>query len=549
MAFVAGGLAAGYSLGRALSLQAATNWLNRYAELTATQDNAALAEARSVVKEVNAAPYAYCSDAEVAYYRGIVLLSQYLKDAGRIRNGKIDCSVASAHRAQSIILRKPDFRFEDGAMAYRDISSVESAGSTREAALRLGTAYVAFSAMPPVGLGPFPIQLSATMKNADFGQASLPVSKSPWAKMFNWTFSGAIRRGDTLYATQCSTDQTSCATASAPVAVAERSESEIVNGTTAAGGLFGCMIGVAFSFVFGRKRSLHQQLRQAVLKNQLQVLYQPIVVLSSRKIVGAEALARWTDEAGNAIDPEVFVKIAEERGFVGTLTKFVLRRALHDFADALRSRPEFRLSVNVAGADLVDPAFLPMLQESLSQANVKPESVVIEISEKSAAKSEAAMDTIRILRRMGHSIHIDDFGTGYSNLDKLLYMFADTIKIDKAFTGVIGTESVAVAILPQILAMAKSMGLEVVVEGVENDHQADYFTPDTPQLYGQGWLYGRPVTAAAFQDLLVGNLEPAFAAQESKAREAVSHEHTTWRPETEWTAKPGALHIVPVRAA
>ena len=122
MAFVAGGLAAGYSLGRALSLQAATNWLNRYAELTATQDNAALAEARSVVKEVNAAPYAYCSDAEVAYYRGIVLLSQYLKDAGRIRNGKIDCSVASAHRAQSIILRKPDFRFEDGAMAYSDIS-------------------------------------------------------------------------------------------------------------------------------------------------------------------------------------------------------------------------------------------------------------------------------------------------------------------------------------------------------------------------------------------------------------------------------------------
>lgn len=549
VAFVAGGLTAGYFLGRALSLQAATNWLNRYAELTATQHNAALAEARSVVKDVNAAPYPYCSDAEIAYYRGIVLLSQYLKDAGRIRNGKIDCSVASEHRAQFIALRKPDSRFEDGSVAYYDFPSAESAGSTKEAALKLGTAYVAFASMPLIGSGPFPIQLSAAIKNTDPRQASLPVSNSPWAKIFNWTSSSAIRRGDRLYATRCSTDQSICATASAPVAEAERSETGIVNGTTAAGGLFGCMIGIAFSFVFGRKRNLHQQLRQAVQKNQLQVLYQPIVVLSSRKIVGAEALARWTDEEGNAVDPEVFVKIAEERGFVGTLTKFVLRRALQDFANNLRNRPEFRLSVNVAGADLVDPAFLPMLQESLRQANVKPESVVIEISEKSAAKSEVAMETIRILRRMGHSIHIDDFGTGYSNLDKLLYMFADTIKIDKAFTGVIGTESVAVAILPQILAMAKSMGLEVVVEGVENDHQADYFAPDTPQLYGQGWLYGRPVTAVAFQDLLAGNLEPAFAAQESKTREAVSPEHTTRRPDPEWTAKPGALHIVPVRAA
>ncbi|HUX28067.1 MAG TPA: EAL domain-containing protein, partial [Terracidiphilus sp.] len=377
----------------------------------------------------------------------------------------------------------------------------------------------------------------------------LPVSQLLLDNILNWTSSGAARMDETVYATRCSSQQFRCVTASAPVAVVERGEIDVVKGTTTAGGIFGVTIGFAFSFLFARKRSLHQQLRRAIPRNQLQVFYQPIVVLATRQIVGAEALVRWTDDEGNQIDPEVFVKIAEERGFVGSLTKFVLRRALHDFASTLQSRPGFRLSINVAGKDLVDPAFLPMLDESLRQNNVKPESVVIEISEKSAAKSEAAMEAIRILRRMGHSIHIDDFGTGYSNLDKLLYMFADTIKIDKAFTGVIGTESVAVAILPQILAMAKSMGLEVVVEGVENDHQANYFAPDSPQLYGQGWLYGHPVTAVVFQGLLADNLATTFAAQEPATQDTISHDYITQKPDAEWIVKPGALHIVPVRAA
>jgi sensor c-di-GMP phosphodiesterase-like protein len=121
------------------------------------------------------------------------------------------------------------------------------------------------------------------------------------------------------------------------------------------------------------------------------------------------------------------------------------------------------------------------------------------------------METIRELRRKGHSIHIDDFGTGYSNLDKLLYLFADTIKIDKAFTRVIGTESVTVAILPQILSMAKLLNLEVIVEGVETDHQADYFSPVEQKIYGQGWLFGRPVTAEQFHGLLVAERPKALA--------------------------------------
>jgi sensor c-di-GMP phosphodiesterase-like protein len=127
------------------------------------------------------------------------------------------------------------------------------------------------------------------------------------------------------------------------------------------------------------------------------------------------------------------------------------------------------------------------------------------------------METIRLLRRRGHSIHIDDFGTGYSNLDKLLYLFADTIKIDQAFTRVIGTEAVTVAIIPQILAMAKSLNLEVVVEGIETDQQANYFSLVRQTLYGQGWLYGRPVKAEEFHRLLVEEGEQALAPADAAA--------------------------------
>jgi sensor c-di-GMP phosphodiesterase-like protein len=202
---------------------------------------------------------------------------------------------------------------------------------------------------------------------------------------------------------------------------------------------------------------------------------------------------------------------------------------LHDFAVTLHNRPGFRISINVSSADLADPAFMPMLEKALLQANVKPQSLAIEITERSASDGEVVMETIRNLRRKGHSIHIDDFGTGHSNLDKLLYLFADTIKIDKAFTGVIGTESVGAAVLPEILRIAKSLNLEVVVEGVETDRQASYFSPGEQKIYAQGWLYGRPMTPEMFQGVLADNqaLLPA-SPEEAPAL----------------TTKPGKLRIV-----
>jgi sensor c-di-GMP phosphodiesterase-like protein len=229
------------------------------------------------------------------------------------------------------------------------------------------------------------------------------------------------------------------------------------------------------------------------------VVYQPIVELPDGRIVGAEALLRWIDEDGNTVGPDVFVRIAEERGFVEEITRLVLRHILRDFGATLRNHPGFRISINVAAADLSDPEFLPMLDRSLERAGVPAQSLAIEITESSTANNQVAIETILSLRNRGHSVHIDDFGTGYSSLAYLHDLAVDAIKIDKAFTQAIGTGSVIVAILPQILSMAEALDLAVVVEGVETQEQADYFASDTRPIRAQGWLFGRPVPAEVLQ--------------------------------------------------
>jgi sensor c-di-GMP phosphodiesterase-like protein len=505
IAMAACGAVAGYFLGCVLALQLAENWLDKYLKLIEVQENASSQEALSMLDVLKKSQYSSCSDAEIGYFRELVFRSEYLKDAGRMHGGKIECSATAGRPVRAIGDFKPSSAQLDGAVAYGNLVPVRDE-SLRRAGLQLGNAYVVFGSQLPTSPAPIPMRLTITAKDEAGQHPGSAPDGTAGGKAAIFATDGTVRIGDTLYATRCSTLRANCVTASTTVSEALRGERSNVIGGAALGGLLGTLLGVAFSFAHRRSLNLEQQLRRAIANDKLQVAYQPIVNLASGRIVGAEALARWTDEDGAVVSPDVFIKIAEEHGFVGAITRLVVRRTLQTFADTLRRQSDFRLSINVAAADLADPGFLPMLEDSLRKAKVLPESLVIEITESSTANREVAMETIRSLRRRGHSVHIDDFGTGYSSLSYLLYLSVDTIKIDKAFTRAIGTESVTVAILPQILAMAKSLNLEVVVEGVETNQQADYFSAAKLPVYGQGWLYGRPVTSEEFLATLTNDV-------------------------------------------
>jgi len=317
-----------------------------------------------------------------------------------------------------------------------------------------------------------------------------------------FTKDGLTRKGDTLYFTRCLDGHLSCMTTHIAIVEGLQADRVELKICIALGGAVGAILGFLLSLLYRRSRSMEQQLRRAISRGKLRLVYQPIVDLSTRRIAGAEALVRWTDEEGFAVSPEIFVKIAEENGFVGSLTRFVVHRALQDFEGTLREFPGFRLSLNVTASDLDDPAFLPMLEETLIFSGVQAGSVAIEITESSTARHDIAIASIRKLHESGYPVLIDDFGTGYSSLSYLKDLAISTIKIDKSFTKSIGTDAVTLAILPQILAIADSLKLEVIVEGIETSPQAEYFSSRGKPILAQGWFFGYPVPAEQFNHLL-----------------------------------------------
>ncbi|MFZ0745095.1 MAG: EAL domain-containing protein [Terracidiphilus sp.] len=499
-----GGVLAGYWLGRAIVLRQAEARLDQYAVRILTEGNSSTSESRTVLAKLNSSPYSFCSDAEIAYFRQLVFQSQYLKGAGRIRDGRINCSTTQGRSAQSHTKLKPDFAQRDGTLVYRNLELFRI-GKETVITVALGDSYIVYSPYFPNSFTNSAMHYTVTDLDAPDQKRGLLLGESPEADSSILTRQGRTRAGDSLYATRCSADGAVCTTGymSTPEALwANRVE---LAAFVLLSGLTGASFGFFCSLVHCRKKGIRHQLQRAIRRDALRVVYQPIVDLASGRIVEAEALVRWTDEDQLSVPPDVFIKVAEEQGFVGGITKLVVRHVLRDFGSTMRERSGFRVNVNIAAADLADPKFLPMLEESLAQANVSAKSLGIEITESYTARQQVAKETILHLRQRGHFVHIDDFGTGYSSLAYLHDLSVDAIKIDKAFTKAIGTEAVTVSILPQILNMAEALKLRVVVEGIETPQQASYFAAANQAIFAQGWLFGHPVAAEAFRRILVQN--------------------------------------------
>ena len=171
----------------------------------------------------------------------------------------------------------------------------------------------------------------------------------------------------------------------------------------------------------------------------------------------------------------------------------VVSRALKDIGPHLRHNKALFVSINITTADVTDPDFKVFLEEELDNAGVERQQIVLEITERSTADHRVLKDALVRLREYGYRIALDDFGTGYSNLDYLSKLSFDFIKIDKIFTDAIGTESVSFNMLKMMLEMLTHTGATIIVEGIEEQPQADFLLSHSPTVVGQGWLYGRPV--------------------------------------------------------
>jgi diguanylate cyclase (GGDEF)-like protein len=254
------------------------------------------------------------------------------------------------------------------------------------------------------------------------------------------------------------------------------------------------------------KLPLESDLRKALEKRQLEVLYQPITRLASNQLAGFEALLRWDHPTQGKLGPEEFVPIAEEAGFIGELGSYVLGQALEEASRWHKVLPREReplfVCVNVSSRQLFRQDLVQEIRLILAKEQVPKGTLKLEITESLVMENpERAVEILTWLKTYGASLALDDFGTGYCSLSYLHRFPCDTIKIDKSLVRDSGLNGATPVILRSIVALSHELGKEVVAEGVETAEDAAYLRSIGCE-YAQGFYYGEPMTPKEVDDLL-----------------------------------------------
>ena len=242
------------------------------------------------------------------------------------------------------------------------------------------------------------------------------------------------------------------------------------------------------------KLSILSQLDSAVDKGEVWVAYQPKLDLKSRRIVGAEALARWTHPEKGPIAASEFIAAAEQHDRIGKLTDFVLENAISAAAGINRKQSEFGIAVNLSARLLSDKGLVLRLRAMLARHKLAPELLTLELTETAElASSGAALDMLGALRDLGITIAIDDYGTGLSTLEYLKKIPASEIKIDQSFVKAMLDNRSDLVMVQSTITLAHSLGRKVVAEGVEHQNVLDALI-DMGCDVAQGYVIGRPMS-------------------------------------------------------
>ena len=255
---------------------------------------------------------------------------------------------------------------------------------------------------------------------------------------------------------------------------------------------------------------LENQLRKAIDEGQLEVFYQPKLNLADDQLNAAEALVRWRHPQQGLVPPGEFIGLAEETGLITAIGEFVLRQACRQACEWQRQGlAEIRVSVNLSVHQLRQGNLTSLVRQVLEETGLAPEYLELELTESQLLDNvESVIVTFQQLRALGVKLAIDDFGTGYSSLSYLKRFPVHYVKIDQTFIRDLSPGGEDAAITRAIIAMAHSLELKVVAEGVETQAQMDYLKSQHCDEI-QGFLISRPVEASAFAELLRAQIERA----------------------------------------
>ena len=253
------------------------------------------------------------------------------------------------------------------------------------------------------------------------------------------------------------------------------------------------------------RRMLEHDLRLAIARNELRLVYQPQIDTQSHSVIGFEALLRWKHATRGEISPVIFIPLAEEAGAILDIGKWVLRTACREAATWTQP---LSIAVNVSAMQLYNSEFVKELHQILIETGLPPRRLEIEITETALVRDfNRALATLRQIKALGISIAMDDFGTGYSSLSNLRAFPFDKIKIDGSFIKSVNSNDQAATIVRAVLGLGRGLGLPVLAEGVETQAELRFLQDERCDEL-QGFLLGRPAAIGSFRNLTHADAAP-----------------------------------------
>ena len=250
---------------------------------------------------------------------------------------------------------------------------------------------------------------------------------------------------------------------------------------------------------------LETDLRTAIERDELVMYYQPIIDLNSMRLFGFESLIRWNHPTRGLVPPTEFIPVSEQTGFIIPLTLWVLRTSCRQMVEWQRKNPANKnlvISINISGKHFAQKNLVEQIKRILFETGIEPSCVKLELTESAVMENaESVISMMKQIRDLGIQLSIDDFGTGYSSLSYLHRFPINTLKVDRSFVNTMedGTENGE--IVRTVIALAKTLRLDVIAEGIETIHQLHQLRILGCE-YGQGYLFSRPVPAEEAEKLI-----------------------------------------------
>jgi sensor c-di-GMP phosphodiesterase-like protein len=464
-----------------------------YARDVLHRADTAASQSRRRLDQLRDSGYPPCSPQQTALMREFDLSTTYIQAVGYVSKGVMVCSSLGMH---AIPLGGNAYRTSRGYTIYPDVPLPGASPSPLLAVERGGYAVVIHRDQP--------VDTSVTDPKISLGLFHTEQKRNiiarghidpAWIAHLGAQGATSFIDGAYLVAIIRSSQTLVGAIAAIPLQDLQQRAEAIAWRLVPAAALGGLLIAGLLFLAWRTRTSIDTALRQALRRNELFLLYQPIVDLASGSVVGVEALLRWRRPSGEEVGPDLFIPVAERSKLIHQVTDRVMHLVARDTGSYLARHPEFHVAINLSADDIQSPAIVGKIERLIAHCDASPSNFILEITERGFLNLDAARAVLHQLRERDIEVAIDDFGTGYSSLSYIESLHIDYLKIDRSFIEAIGTGAPTSQVVGHIIEMARTMRLRMIAEGIESTAQADFLRSRHVQ-FAQGWSFGKPMPFA-----------------------------------------------------